>query len=243
MQVDRLVLMVTNEICEITPDDKWTKLTFGAGIPRIYGYGMAQCANGAIYLLGGHPGRSGSNHVYRWVDGETGFQATDWKLREPRVYFGCCAMGSRIYVSGGRPAPFGRRALRSCETYDIDTGKWIKCPNLPYDSRIDDHCMTAVGSLVVITAAKDTLMFDTLTLGTKKKWIPLPGPCHARNMRYGRAKHGATALHDRYLIVVGGDEDQTAEMIDLHQPIEKMTWIQLPDMHLPRIFPAICTVN
>jgi hypothetical protein len=67
----------------------------------------------------------------RWRQGED--------MRSVRNFFACGAVGSKVVVAGGHDAE--KKALRSVEAFDVETGRWESLPSLHEDR---DECTGVV---------------------------------------------------------------------------------------------------
>ena len=87
--------------------------------------------NDKLFVIGGYNENEGtlsSVEVYSSVTNQFSFVSA---MKIPRLFFGCCLVNSRIYVTGGMSDFEIESSIDEVEIYDINYDIWMSGPKLP----------------------------------------------------------------------------------------------------------------
>lgn len=159
-----------------------------------------------MYVIGGLSGVEIVNTVYR-----LSLTSYKWKtlsmapMRTARFGHASVRKGSYIYVFGGLNG--GR--LASAERYSIVDDAWEILLDMA-EARVGHCAVTAVtGNYIYIVGgyrvARSLVVFDTVSL----RWIYMNAPeVNLRNMPCVLDFAAAVMIYDRYLVVIGGEDEE-----------------------------------
>jgi N-acetylneuraminic acid mutarotase len=128
--------------------NKWT---LGKPLPMRVHHPVLVGVGGKLYSLGGQtdPGDANSNRTFEYDPTKD-----DWaeKMTMPTARGGGAgaAIGSKIYVVGGRPP-----AANAFEVYDVGTNRWEMLPKLPSDVNNRNHlAAAAIGGKIYVAGGR-----------------------------------------------------------------------------------------
>jgi hypothetical protein len=152
-------------------------------------------------------------------------------MPEPRKLHAACAIGSDIYVIGGR-IPGRTEQQKSVFKFDTETNRWSTLEPMPFPC--SDHSVSVLdGHLIYIVGAgengKGVLRFDTAS----GVWSTLGA---TSNPKFG----SATFVLGGCLYVAGGGRDRSS--VERHDAVTD-TWTAVPDMLAKKIHCGVVTIG
>ena len=175
-----------------------------------------------VYVAGGHSFGRDSARFFR-LDGSSWTELAP--MRHPRGGHTLLAAANRLYVIGGNTAAAN---VATPEVYDPQPGTWADLPALPIPRNhvagfVFGSSVCAAGGRSPTTARVDC--FDAPS-STWSQFPDLPQPTSGA---------GATALEDGRAVILGGQNAQETNIVDLFAQLPDTTaWSAVGAMLVPR---------
>jgi len=138
-----------------------------AHLPVGVRYAAVAPSGGRVIIAGGSLPSGASSAIYRF-DPATGAVARIGRLPRPLTHAGAAALGSQVYVVGGRGEATGT-ATSAIESIDPSSGAVHPAGRLPH--ALSDAAVVATGQSIVIAGGRS----DTATQDSVDELIPKPG--------------------------------------------------------------------